>query len=99
MIKSFLIQSDTKEKSLEVERETAKQIGLDRVYTNVIRRFPNGVEHQTEEHYRFGDYFDKIETNRLTDEKFDIVFHVKKNPGRFWRDLIAIVVTEAQECR
>lgn len=93
---TFVIRADSRDVLLVAERVATRKADLDSVITNVIRRYPRGVEKTEEVKYRLGDYFDGIQ---IVDDKsddnrsFSLVFHPRADAGRFWRDLMAAVVT------
>lgn len=89
-----LVRSESPEGLLAAERVASEKASLDTVITDVVHRFPNGVEQQEEVKYRLGDYFDGIQVIHApaNTKSFKIVFQVRQGAGRFWRDLMADVL-------
>lgn len=89
-----LVRSESPEELRAAERVAAEKSSLDRVITDVVHRFPRGVEQREEVKYRLGDYFDGIQVLRApaNAKSFKIVFRVRQDAGRFWRDLMVDVL-------
>lgn len=77
----------------------SSRIDLDRVWTDTVRVAADGVEQARPVHHRLGDYFTAIrvlpdpQANRAS---FRLVFHKRREAGRFWKDLMVNILQEIE---
>ena len=93
----WLIRSSNPEKLAEAMQLAREGTKLENVYTNDIRRFPNGVEQVTYEDHLFSDYFESIEVLPVDEKTFHIIFHKKENAKRFWKNLLVQLLVKLLE--
>lgn len=94
-----VISGPTPEMLRAGEHLARTESALDRVSTVVSFSFPGGVERRVERSYRIGDYFDRIEIGNLMSEgrSFEMVFHVRPDAGRYWKDLIVGILRDMEQ--
>lgn len=83
----------------ELQRRLAERISLDRIVTDTVHVFPNGVEHVESVPHRLGDYFADIRmlpAPAATPAAFRLVFHRLPEAGRFRKDLMVNLLQEIQ---
>ncbi|MCI0457312.1 MAG: hypothetical protein L0Z62_10100 [Gemmataceae bacterium] len=96
---SWLITSHSPAEGRELQRRLAERISLDRIVTDTVHVFPNGVEHVQSVPHRLGDYFADIRMLSApveTPAAFCLVFHRLPQAGRFWKDLMVNFLQEIQ---
>jgi hypothetical protein len=89
---------------LPAEGQTLQQwlsgrIDLDRVVTDTVRAFPNGVEQVQSVRHRLGDYFAAIRMlpdSQAAPATFRLVFQRRPDAGRFWKDLMVKILLELE---
>jgi len=89
--------------TVRAAREIAvKQIAPDKVGVDVYESMPNGITKTRQRPFLVKDYFSNIDVlsceNDGTDNPaFKIVFHVRKDAGSFWKDVISRVLKSVEE--
>jgi hypothetical protein len=67
-----------------------KEVAPEKIFEDVARTGPRGVEKVTTTYHRMGDYFKSVQI-RHDDEQtaFSLTFYPFPNAGRYWKDLMA----------
>lgn len=84
---TWSVECNSQEVLSHVLRIVRKETDLNKIFLDVILTYPNGIELRDTESHKFGDYFDNIEIVPKTDKSFDLVFHIRQDARRFWKDL------------
>jgi hypothetical protein len=90
-----VIKCESPEKVRAIEQIAREKVALDNVLVSVASAFPGGAEMQRIRHFRLGDHFDDIQvldSEPSDPASFRLVFRVRKDADRFWRDLLARVL-------
>ena len=64
-----VISSHSEEALRAAELLATEKVALDNVFTDVVRRFPRGIEKRRLEKHTLGDYFDGIQVLKVASVK------------------------------
>ncbi|MCI0460747.1 MAG: hypothetical protein L0Z62_27675 [Gemmataceae bacterium] len=98
---SWLITCRSPAEGQELQRRLAERISLDRIVTDTVHVFANGVEQVQSVPHRLGDYFADIgmlPPPAGTPAAFRLIFQRLPQANRFWKDLMVNLLQEIQAC-
>jgi hypothetical protein len=93
------ITCDSSVEAQALQQWLSSRINLDRVLTDTVRVFPNGVEQVQTKRHRLGDYFAGIRVQpdcQADPASFRLVFHRRPEAERFWKDLMVNILQEIE---
>jgi hypothetical protein len=96
---SWRITCHSPKEAQALQQWLSSRIDLDRVLTDTVHTYPDGVEHVETVRHRLGDYFTDIRMESdapAAPESFRIVFQRRPDAGRFWKDLMVDILQEIE---
>ncbi len=94
---SWIITCRSPQEAQTVQSWLSERIQLDRVITDTVRTYPEGVEQVEEVPHRLGDYFAAIGMLPVSEafpSSFRLVFRKLPQAGRYWKDLMVSILEE-----
>jgi hypothetical protein len=96
---SWKITCPSSEEAQALHQWLTSQIDLDRILTNIVRVYPDGVEQAQSVRHRLGDYFATIRMlpdSQADSASFRLVFQRRPDAGRYWKDLMVNILQETE---
>jgi hypothetical protein len=91
----WIVNCPSPEESRRLQDQLTRELHPDTTFVNEVRTFPGGVEMCQREPHRLGDYFESVRVLPATGQQpasFRLLFRRRPNAGRFWKDLMAMVL-------
>src|SRR5947209_3032939 len=90
----WIVRSPSAEEAHQLQELLAHELSAETTFVDELRAFPDGVETVSRQPHRLGDYFERVRVVPEVGQRgsFGILFHRRPNPGRFWKDLMALVL-------
>ena len=95
---AFHVSADTKEQFEAARAVAQRRSNLEFVDSEDLwQTYEDGVQEQYLRSKRVGDFFESVQiSDSSTGDGFDIVFCLRKNADRYWRDVAARLISAIQ---